>query len=313
MVATPLNALLQRIRWFASGEGAQPVPAFDWISGRVGSRQNPDGMRSLIHASLALATMAALLDLACLARNAWASWALLSFLHLAWIGGFMVATVLNVGFLESLSGAPLRSLGGPNTLTLARGLCIPLLVYLVARRDFGLACGAYALATATDVIDGWWARHGGGSSKLGIVLDPIVDLLLHLAVFGALVWVGLLGATALVMILVRSGLLVFGTIALYLWKGCVRIQPTPWGKGTGLLLTLSTLALMALAAWAPGAGAPQALLRTILTVLLTLSVLHVLAIGAINVGRPAMPRATRTRAGSVEPAPPEAPDKEQGA
>jgi cardiolipin synthase (CMP-forming) len=291
MSESPVNALVRRLRWFASGEAAQPVAAFDWISGRVGSRENPDGMRSLMHAGIALAGSAALLDLACLWRHGWARWELFSFLNLAWVSAFMVATVLNVGFLETLEGTRLRSLGGPNTLTLARGFLVPLLVYLILTRDFGLACGLYAFATATDVADGWWARHGGGGSKLGIVLDPIVDLLLHLCVFSALVRAGLLGAPALVMTLLRSGLLIFGTILLYLWKGCVRIQPTPWGKGTGFLLTLATIGSLALAAWAPRATGGLAFLRILLTLLLSLSVLHVLAIGLINLGRPAVPPA----------------------
>lgn len=291
MSESPVNALLRRIRWFASGEAAEPVAAFDWISGRVGSRENPDGMRSLMHAGVALAGLAALLDVVCLWRHGWAQWEFFSFLHLAWVSAFMVTTVLNVGFLETLEGVRLRSLGGPNTLTLARGFLVPLLVYLILTRDFGLACGLYALATATDVADGWWARHGGGQSKLGIVLDPIVDLLLHLFVFSALVRAGLLGASALVMILLRSGLLIFGTILLYLWKGCVRIQPTPLGKGTGFLLTLATIGALALTAWVPRATGWSAFLRALLTLLLSLSVLHVLAIGLINLGRPAAAQA----------------------
>jgi cardiolipin synthase (CMP-forming) len=285
-----VNAVVRRIRWFASGEAAETVAAFDWISGRVGSRENPDGMRSLMHAGIALAGLAAVLDVACLWRHDWARWEFFSFLHLAWVSAFMTATVLNVGFLETLEGARLRSLGGPNTLTLARGFFVPLLVYLILMRDFALACGLYALTTATDVADGWWARHGGGQSKLGIVLDPIVDLMLHLCVFCALVRSGLLGLPALIMILLRSGLLIFGTILLYLWKGRVRIQPTPWGKGTGFLLTLATIGMLALAAWMPSAADALAFLRVGLTLLLSLSVLHVLAIGLINLGRPAVPQ-----------------------
>ncbi len=300
MSESPVNALLRRIRWFASGEAARPVAAFDWISGRVGSRENPDGMRSLMHAGIALAALVALLDGVCLWRHGWTQWELFSFLHLAWVSAFMIATVLNVGFLETIEGTRLRSLGGPNTLTLARGFLVPLLVYLILMRDFGVACGLYALATATDVADGWWARHGGGHSKLGIVLDPIVDLLLHLCVFSALVRAGLLGLPALIMILLRSGLLIFGTILLYLWKGCVRIQPTPLGKGTGFVLTLATIGALALTAWVPRAAGALAFLRTLLTLLLGLSVLHVLAIGLINLGRPVLPPAP---AGGSPPGP----------
>lgn len=290
MRTSPFERLWQRVRWFASGEAAQPVPAFDWISGRVGSRQNPDGMRAVIHASVALAAALALLDLLLLWRHDWAQWQLFGFLHLAWVGGFMVATALNVGFLETPEGEPRSRLGGPNVLTLARGASVPALVYLIATGDAAAAFFGYGLATATDVADGWWARHGGGRTKLGIVLDPIVDLTLHLAVIVTLSLVGLLGRTALVLIVARSVLLVVGTLVLYLWKGCVRIQPTPWGKGTGLLMTLATLLLLALAAWSPGAVGLSRAVRLIYDLLLALAVLHVLAIGLVNLSRPPVER-----------------------
>jgi len=290
MAASLAQRLWRRVRWFASGEAARPVAAFDWISGRVGSRQNPDGMRAVIQASIALLAGTALLDLACLWRHAWAHWELFALIHLAWMGGFMVATALNVGFLETPQGVPLRRLGGPNVLTLARAAAVPLLVYLLAVGDHALAFVGYGLASATDVLDGWWARRAGRQSKLGIVLDPVVDLSLHLGVIGTLGLIGLLGRVALAMILLRSALLVFGTLLLYLWKGCVRIQPTPWGKGTGLVITLATLMLLGLAAWAPGAERVIAALRALCDAVLVLAVLHVVAIGLVNLGRPPVTR-----------------------
>jgi hypothetical protein len=77
-------------------------------------------------------------------------------------------------------------------------------------------------------------------------------------------------------------------LIVYLWKGRVRVQPTPFGKGTGLLLTVATILLLVLVAWVPRGSEDLILvLRRLLTLLLALSVLHVLAIGAINLGRPA--------------------------
>jgi len=286
-----LRRWLGRICWLASGPDADPNVAFDWVSGRVGSRQNPDGMRSVLHTGVALAAAGALLDLLLLARHDWVQWALFAFLHLAWVVAILVLTVLNVGFLESPEGKPLHSVGGPNTLTLARGFLIPVLVYLILRHDYGAAALGYALVTSSDAIDGWWARRYEARSKLGIVLDPVIDLLLHLAVFVALFAAGLLGRLALALILVRSGLLAVGTGGLHWWKGRVRIQPTPLGKCTGLLLALATLALLAVAGYAPGRAGALSALRLAVDVLLTLSVLHVLAIGAINLSRPTDRRA----------------------
>lgn len=281
---------LGRVCWIASGPDSDPSVAFDWISGRVGSRQNPDGMRSLLHAGAVLAGVCALADLLVLATHGWVQGALFAFLHLAWIAVLLIVTVLNVGFLESPSGVPLRGVGGPNVLTLARGFLIPTLVYVLLLRDFRAAAIGYATVTLSDAIDGSWARLRDARSKLGIVLDPVVDLLLHLAVFVTLVRVGLLGTAGLVLILLRSGLLILGTGWLYWWKGCVRIQPTPFGKGTGVLFALSTILLLSLAGFRPQAIGWIRVLQGILNGLLVLSVLHVLAIGAINLSRPAVTR-----------------------
>lgn len=294
-----MSDLVRRVLWLAAGWSAHPVVAFDWIRGRVGSRENPDGMRSLIHAGIALAAACAALDLLFLWRHGWAFWAVLAFSHSAWVSAFIVASALNVGFLETVDGARMRSLGGPNVLTLARGFLIPTLLYVLLMGDFSVGVFFYAIVTATDVADGWWARHGGGQSKLGIVMDPIVDLLLHLAVFVSLSLVGLLGRAALVLILIRSVLLVFGTGLLYFWKGQVRIQPTPFGKGTGFLLTIMTILLLGAASLsAGGSGAHGRSLGVegaagllglsggVITILLAISVVHVLAVGLINLSRP---------------------------
>lgn len=282
-----MGGFFERISWIAAGRAREPENAFDWIRGRVGSRQNPDGMRSLIHAGIVLAVCCIAVDLAVLWRNGWVFWEVFAFLHTIWIASLMVATVLNVGFLETLDGRCMKSLGGPNLLTLVRGFLLPALVYLLAVQDFALGVFIYAAATATDAVDGWWARRAGLRSKLGVVADPIMDLFLHLFVFATLGMVGLLGRTALVLILVRSGLVIFGTGVLYFWKGQVRIQPTPFGKATGLLLTLATILLLGLAGLAPGeAVGLMRFLSGFLTVMLGLCVLHVLAMGVINLTRP---------------------------
>jgi len=211
----------ERVAYLTAGRRREPENAFDWIRGRVGSRQNPDGMRSLLHAGIALAIACVLIDLAVLWRHDWSGWPLFAFLHTAWAAAILIATVLNVGFLETLAGRPCHSLGGPNLLTLLRGFALPVLVYVLAQRDYGLGVFLYGAITLTDVVDGWWARRFEKRTKLGIVLDPIMDAFLHLSVFVTLGAVGLLSGTALGLILARSGLVILGTWILYLCKGQV--------------------------------------------------------------------------------------------
>ena len=295
-----MKGLWARLKWVATGREARPVVAFEWIRGRVGSRENPDGMRSLIHAGIALAILCAGLDLVLLSRQEWSYWMLLAFSHLAWISSLGLLTVLNVGFLETVDGRQMVGLGGPNLLTLARGFLLPSLLYMLATGDYVWAAVAYALIQFTDVVDGWWARRTDQQTKLGIVLDPMMDLLLHLGVLTTLALTGLLSTFALVLIIVRSSLLVFGTLLFYFWKGQVWIHPTPLGKGTGFLLTVATTCLVGLSALEPAAVVPELaqtadwaltlgeVLRTSITVLLCLAIAHVLTIGIVNLKMPAV-------------------------
>ncbi len=69
----------------------------------------------------------------------------------------------------------------PNALTLSRIAAIPVLVALAALRQPGgdvAACAVFALAGATDWLDGRLARQHQLHSELGRMLDPIADKLL---------------------------------------------------------------------------------------------------------------------------------------
>jgi CDP-diacylglycerol---glycerol-3-phosphate 3-phosphatidyltransferase len=69
-------------------------------------------------------------------------------------------------------------------LTLARVLAAPVVVLLFAwdfpNHDYW-ATAVFAVAMATDWLDGWWARRRDVSSDLGRLLDPVADKILVLA------------------------------------------------------------------------------------------------------------------------------------
>jgi CDP-diacylglycerol---glycerol-3-phosphate 3-phosphatidyltransferase len=75
-------------------------------------------------------------------------------------------------------------------LTLARALAVPVVVVLFAwdfpNHDYW-ATAVFALAMATDWLDGWWARRTERSSNLGRLLDPVADKLLVMAALVMLV------------------------------------------------------------------------------------------------------------------------------
>lgn len=72
----------------------------------------------------------------------------------------------------------------PNVITLLRLGCVPVIVWLTYRRDpAGLAVGAglFALAVASDWLDGFLARRLRMRSAFGTLMDPLVDKVLILS------------------------------------------------------------------------------------------------------------------------------------
>jgi cardiolipin synthase len=78
-----------------------------------------------------------------------------------------------------------------NQLTLLRMLLIPAFVLLVVYGYFGWALIVFAVAGATDALDGFLARRSGQKSSLGAWLDPMADKLLALSTFVVLTIPGL--------------------------------------------------------------------------------------------------------------------------
>jgi CDP-diacylglycerol--glycerol-3-phosphate 3-phosphatidyltransferase len=119
---------------------------------------------------------------------------------------------------ETQRGAPLRPWTIPNAIGYVRLALIPLFLVLALESDHGtdaLPVVIFAVVGWSDYLDGIAARVTGQYSRLGALLDPLVDRLLVLA--GVIVcwhfellprWgLALLAARELfVMILVRVGL-----------------------------------------------------------------------------------------------------------
>jgi CDP-diacylglycerol---glycerol-3-phosphate 3-phosphatidyltransferase len=102
----------------------------------------------------------------------------------------------------------------PNSLTLARMFLVPLLVVALltefeGHRIAGIpkelaAAAIFALASATDWLDGYLARRRRQVTWLGQMLDPIADKLLTSAAFISLVQLGLAPAWMVALIIGRE-------------------------------------------------------------------------------------------------------------
>jgi cardiolipin synthase (CMP-forming) len=112
---------------------------------------------------------------------------------------------------ETLKGAPLRPWTIPNAIGYVRLALLPLFVVLAFQAD-GQSTAAtiiFALVAWSDYLDGIAARLTGQYSRLGTLMDPIIDRLLTFS--GALVcfWFDLLPRWALIVLVVRE-VFVFG-------------------------------------------------------------------------------------------------------
>jgi CDP-diacylglycerol--glycerol-3-phosphate 3-phosphatidyltransferase len=95
----------------------------------------------------------------------------------------------------------------PNTLSLGRIFLVPLLVVVLLTKFEGkelVGAAIFALASATDWLDGYLARRHKQVTTLGQLLDPLADKLLITAALVSLVQMNLAPAWMVAVILGRE-------------------------------------------------------------------------------------------------------------
>jgi CDP-diacylglycerol---glycerol-3-phosphate 3-phosphatidyltransferase len=95
----------------------------------------------------------------------------------------------------------------PNALTLLRMLAVPVVVVaLLDETPNGdtLAAVVFALAAATDGLDGYFARSRGSITTFGKLMDPVADKLLIIGSLLSLVSLGRLEAWVAMVIIARE-------------------------------------------------------------------------------------------------------------
>jgi CDP-diacylglycerol--glycerol-3-phosphate 3-phosphatidyltransferase len=95
----------------------------------------------------------------------------------------------------------------PNVLTVLRVLMVPIVVYALLREQSEwntVAAFVFAVAAATDYVDGWLARSRAQVTRFGKVMDPLADKLLIACTLVTLSAQGRLGWWATIVVLVRE-------------------------------------------------------------------------------------------------------------
>ncbi len=100
-----------------------------------------------------------------------------------------------------------RTVTLPDQLTLVRALAVPVVIVLFAwdfpDHDYW-ATGVFAVAMATDQVDGWLARRRNQTSAFGALLDPIADKVLVMVALVMLVAEGVAPAWMVAAIAARE-------------------------------------------------------------------------------------------------------------
>lgn len=120
----------------------------------------------------------------------------------------------------------------PNLLTAARLLAAPYILYLLWTGRYRTALVWFAIASATDVLDGFLARRLRVVSKVGALLDPVADKVL---LSGSFLTLGLKGAIPLWLMAIVLGrdLMILGFAIVALLRKTRRdFPPSVWGKAS---------------------------------------------------------------------------------
>jgi cardiolipin synthase len=148
----------------------------------------------------------------------------------------------------------------PNALCVFRMLLVVPIAFLLARGEYWATLWMFAIAAATDGLDGFLAKRFGWTSELGKILDPLADKLLLVSVFLTLAILGhvpiWLAATAIARDLTITG----GAIAYNALYGYPNGRPT-------LVSKLNTLCQVVYLLLVVGAAAFERSTEPVLTVL----------------------------------------------
>lgn len=149
----------------------------------------------------------------------------------------------------------------PNLVSAARIVLAPYILNLLWNGEFGAALAWFAIAGASDGIDGYLARKLGAESKLGAQLDPIGDKLLLSGAFLVLalrsdipLWLAglVLGRDVLIL----AGALTIAAIFKSHMKKLPAFPPSQWGKWSTtfqiLYILITIAALGGLLDFGPG-------------------------------------------------------------
>jgi cardiolipin synthase (CMP-forming) len=143
------------------------------------------------------------------------------------------------------SRAGLRAL--PNIISSSRVLLAA--AFVTAGSDARL--GLVGLAGLTDFLDGWIARRGQWTSRLGALIDPVADRIFVIVAVSTFLFTGALSVTGYFVLIARDIMTAIGFIVARIvpWLQAVQFKARLSGKIVTTLQLITFVALLRRADW----------------------------------------------------------------
>lgn len=140
----------------------------------------------------------------------------------------------------------LKSLNVPNLLSMLRIALVPVfcIIYFSDLENSRLySAVVYAVASLTDMLDGFIARRFNKITKLGRILDPMGDKLMCFAVVMCITIDGFIPVWALILLFVKEATMAIGGLIMY-ERATDIISSNHVGKAATVLFFLVCVAIL---------------------------------------------------------------------
>ena len=132
----------------------------------------------------------------------------------------------------------------PNVISLARLLCVPLMVWLVLAGHLDVAFWVFVAAGVSDAVDGFLAKRFNWTTQLGGYLDPVADKALLVSIYVMLGARGMLPGWLVALVVLRDMVILGGAFLVIQASRDERMSPLYVSKAnTALQIVLAGYAL----------------------------------------------------------------------
>ena len=189
----------------------------------------------------------------------------------------------------------------PNLISSIRILLILPLAVAIAHRRFTLTLSLFAIAAASDAVDGFLAKRFGWQTEIGGMLDPIADKLLLASVFVMLSLLGAVPPWLTMAVIARDCVIVLGAVSYRILLGPVAARPTTISKLNTLCQVVYIVVVIGARVFAwPNAW--QVALGALVFVTVCVSGLHYVLVYGRQAAAEARARQRLARSGGSNPA-----------